>query len=278
MLKLHVKHRTEMRYAGEAHDSINEIRLTPKSTGRQEVSQASIRVDPDVAVHRHADAFGNDVAWFQIVEPHSTLIVESEAIVTTTAPGHETARVPWSSLDDPAMRSDLSEYLHASPLVHWPREVDEFSASLGLDQIDDMAGWLRATEMGVNRSIEYLPGSTDVNTTVQHVLKVRSGVCQDMAHLFLALSRRRGIPARYVSGWLHEPGRERPSESHAWCEAWIPGAGWREFDPTHPDPNLEHYVRIAVGRDYSDVPPFRGSYIGSATDRMTVTVELTEIA
>jgi transglutaminase-like putative cysteine protease len=276
VLKLRVKHRTEMRYAGDAHDSINEVRLSPPSNARQSVRVAQITVHPHAAIHRHIDAFGNEVAWFQVVEPHDTLIVEAEAVVTVTPHPPHPQHVPWHTLDVPTVRDEVGEYLDPSPLVRWPAQVDEFAQDLQLGTIDSIPGWLRATEMGVNRAITYMPGSTDVDTTVEHILKVRSGVCQDMAHLFLALCRRRGIPARYVSGWLYEPGRDRPGESHAWCEAWIPGVGWMEFDPTHPDPDLDRYVRIGVGRDYTDVPPLRGSYLGSPTESMVVTVQIAE--
>ena len=97
-----------------------------------------------------------------------------------------------------------------------------------------------------------------------------------MAHLFIALCRRQGVPARYISGWMHQAGRDEPSESHAWCEAWVPGVGWIEFDPTHPEPDLSHYIRVAVGRDYTDVPPFRGTYVGDPTKEMIISVEIDE--
>ncbi len=108
-------------------------------------------------------------------------------------------------------------------------------------------------------------------------MRVGRGVCQDMAHLMIAVARRRGVAARYVSGWLYLPGHEGPGESHAWVEFAVPGLGWVEFDPTHPSPDTEHYVRLAVGRDYADVPPLRGSYIGPATERMDVSVEVRAI-
>ena len=277
MLKLRVKHRTEMRYAGEAHDSINEVRLSPRSNGRQQVELSAITVEPSASIHRHHDAFGNEVAWFQVTDPHRSLVVESDVLVAVTPHPPHPDDVPWSALDDPPIRTELGEYLDQSPLVDWPEAVHQFADSLNLDEIHDIVAWVRATEIGVNQAITYVPGVTDVDTTVEHVLQVRSGVCQDMAHLFLALCRRRGVPARYVSGWLYEPGRDTPSESHAWCEAWIPGVGWMEFDPTHPEPELNRYVRIGVGRDYTDVPPFRGSYVGAATERMVVTVEMSEV-
>jgi transglutaminase-like putative cysteine protease len=95
-----------------------------------------------------------------------------------------------------------------------------------------------------------------------------------MAHLMLAVARRRGVGARYVSGWLNLPGREEPGESHAWVELAIPGRGWIEFDPTHPDPAHEHYVRLAIGRDYADVAPTRGVYKGLAAGPLAVAVHV----
>ena len=122
--------------------------------------------------------------------------------------------------------------------------------------------WGATLEAEINEAIVYTPGVTEVDTPVEEVVRVGRGVCQDMAHLMIAVARRRGVAARYVSGWLHLPGLEGPGESHAWVEIAVPGLGWVEFDPTHPSPATEHYVRLAVGRDYADVPPLRGSYLG----------------
>ncbi|MFN8108301.1 MAG: transglutaminase family protein [Thermoleophilia bacterium] len=277
MLRLLAKHRTEMHYAGEARDSINEIRLCPRSNGRQRVELCHVEVEPHVGVHHHLDAFGNDVAWFQIDQPHTELVVETTAVVLVTPHPPHPDTVPWEALRAPEVRDGFAEFLSESELVHWPHSVDYFAQGLELDGIEDVARWLRALERAVNDNIRYERGSTGVDTTVEHLLQVRRGVCQDMAHLFLALCRRKGVPARYVSGWLFQPGRDEPGESHAWCDAWVPGAGWMEFDPTHPEPNMDHYIRIGVGRDYMDVPPFRGTYVGAATERMAVHVTVEEL-
>ncbi len=278
MLKLRARHRTEMQYAGEVRESVNEIRLCPRGNGRQQVELCEIVTRPHAEVHRHFDAFGNEVAWFQIEDAHDGLIVDAHAIVTVTPHPPMPPAAPWRLLHEPGLQDRMSDYLSASALVHWPESVDYFAQGLEVDAIDDVAEWLRATERAVNDSIRYEKGSTTVDTTVERLIQVRRGVCQDMAHLFLALCRRRGVPARYVSGWLFQPGRGEPGESHAWCDAWVPGVGWMEFDPTHPNPNLDHYIRIGVGRDYFDVPPFRGTYVGAPTERMLVTVEIDEIS
>lgn len=276
MRRLLARHRTELRYAGEARDSVNEVRLSPSSGGRQRVVEMAIRVEPATEVHRYVDAFGNEVAWFQVEEPHARLVVEADAVVEVSPHAPPPGAVPWESLDDPALRDEMAEYLLPSALVHWPEAVDYFAQGLEVADEDVMA-WLIGTERAVNRSIVYERGHTHVDTPVERVVQARRGVCQDMAHLFIALCRRRGAPARYVSGWLHQAGRDEPGESHAWAEAWVPGAGWTEFDPTHPDPDLSHYVRIGVGRDYGDVPPFRGTYLGDPTEAMDVTVRIREV-
>jgi transglutaminase-like putative cysteine protease len=106
------------------------------------------------------------------------------------------------------------------------------------------------------------------------VLKLRKGVCQDFAHLFVSVGRAMGVPTRYVSGYIPAGGgRVGYGASHAWAEAMIPGRGWVGYDPTNPVRAGEDHVRVAVGRDYYDVPPTRGVYIGGAAEEMEVVVE-----
>jgi transglutaminase-like putative cysteine protease len=116
-----------------------------------------------------------------------------------------------------------------------------------------------------------------VDSSIDEVIGDRQGVCQDVAHLTLALARSCGIPCRYVSGYLARPPQRDdapPDESHAWVEAWIPELGWRGFDPTHDTMAGERYIRVAVGRDYADVPPTRGVCKGNPRGRLTVGVRI----
>jgi transglutaminase-like putative cysteine protease len=268
-----------MRYAGPAGESVNEIRLSPVDNGRQRVEWSHVRVDPPAELLRHRDSFGNDVRWFQVVGDHETLVVESEAIVVTT-PG---ARLPASAggelseLDEPAYVDGNAEFLAPTTHVRWSGPVAEFGDALELDESEGALAWVRGLEAEVNRAIVYTTGVTRVDTPIEDVVVAGAGVCQDMAHLMIALCRRRRMAARYVSGWLRLHGAERPSESHAWLEAAVPGLGWVELDPTHPDPVHEDYVRVAVGRDYADVPPLRGSYLGPPTEAMNVVVQVREL-
>ena len=137
--------------------------------------------------------------------------------------------------------------------------------------------WVSALAVAINDALVYEPGTTNVETPVEGVIAAGRGVCQDFANVFLAVCRQRGVAARYVSGWLYEPDREGPVESHAWVEVHVPGAGWVEEDPTHPGGVGDRHVRIAVGRDYGDVVPIKGAYVGGATESMTVEVELIDL-
>ena len=268
-----------MRYGGAGGESVNEIRLSPSDNGRQRVEWSHVRVEPATELFGHTDAFGNRVCWFQLVGEHETLVVESEAIVLTKpAPRHPaSAGGEMAALDDPAYADRHAEFLLPSAHVRWGGPVGELGDGLALEEADGALAWVRRLEAGVNGAIAYTTGATRVDTAVEEVVRAGAGVCQDMAHLMIALCRRRGMAARYVSGWLHLPGIEGPGESHAWIEAAVPGLGWVGLDPTHPDPSHEHYVRLAVGRDYADVPPLRGSYIGPPTEAMTVAVQVKEL-
>lgn len=278
MPRLHAKHRTEIRYAGNVGESVNEVRLTPSANGRQSVEWCHMRSEPAAEMLSHRDAYGNVVHWFQLTQPHGRLVVESEAIVATRPAPPRDGAGGGSMADaaDPRYADAHAEFLAGSRHVRWVEPVGAFADALALDDSSALA-WGRSLEAEVNRAITYTPGVTQVDTPVEEVVRVGHGVCQDMAHLMIAVARRRGVAARYVSGWLNLPGRDEPGESHAWVELNVPGLGWVEFDPTHPEPRLGDYVRLAFGRDYGDVPPLRGSYLGPATEQMTVTVEVREI-
>ena len=279
MPRLHAKHRTEIRYAGPAGESVNEIRLTPSDNGRQRVEWSHVRVEPAAELLSHTDAFGNAVSWFQLVGAHELLVVESEAIVVTTPAPRPPASEggDLSELDDPQYIDRWAEFLTPSAHVRWGGPVAELGDALELNEDEGALAWVRGLEAEVNRAIVYTTGATRVDTPIEDVVRAGVGVCQDMAHLMIALCRRRGMAARYISGWLHLPGIDRPGESHAWVEAAVPGLGWIELDPTHPEPAGEDYVRLAVGRDYTDVPPLRGSYIGPVTEGMDVVVYVREL-
>lgn len=276
--RLYVKHRTEFHYDGGARESVNEVRLGPVDGVRQRVEHSQLTIDPGADVATSRDAWGNCVWWFQIPELHDRLEVIAESTVTTLTPDPVsptlTPAADWAAVDGMEYRNSWAEFLLPSALVGWSDLTREFGASLDANPFDGVAAWGAQLAASLNASLVYERGATDTTTTVDGVIEHGRGVCQDFAHVFVALCRLRGVAAKYISGWLHEPDREGPAESHAWAAIQVPGSGWLEVDPTHPGVVDDRYVRIAVGRDYEDVVPIRGTYLGGATTSMSVEVEL----
>ena len=136
---------------------------------------------------------------------------------------------------------------------------------------------LRTLTRGIYDSFEYESGITEVHSPIEHALSERRGVCQDFAHIMIAIARSWGIPTRYVSGYLYHKGsrdRSRADATHAWVESYLPSLGWVGFDPTNNILPGERHVRAAVGRDYADVPPTRGTYTGGADSELSIAVSL----
>lgn len=253
----------------------------PSSSERQRVEAATLTVTPDAPLARRDDAFGNTVHWFQVPDAHDRLLVEAQAVVLTRSSPEpvvtRSAAEQWAALEARDYRESMAEYLIPSAYVRWPEPVAAFVDSLELPGEAPLVEWLRELEQRVRGALQYEQGATGVDTPVETVAAERRGVCQDFAHLAIAACRRSGVAARYVSGWMFQPERESPGESHAWMEAYLPEAGWVESDPTHPGPLDDRYIRLAAGRDYADVAPLRGTYVGAPTERMTVTVEVREL-
>ena len=129
----------------------------------------------------------------------------------------------------------------------------------------------------IYRLFAYVPNSTKVDSPIDEALRTRQGVCQDFAHIMIALVRPLKIPCRYVSGYMfhrdeEEKDRSLEGASHAWVEALVPGLGWVAFDPTNNLVGGDRHIRVAIGRDYADVPPTRGVYKGEAQSELSVAV------
>jgi transglutaminase-like putative cysteine protease len=129
----------------------------------------------------------------------------------------------------------------------------------------------------VHRALAYTPGATTVKTTAEEALASGRGVCQDFAHLMIAACRALDLPARYVSGYVFSPRRGTSAASHAWADVFVAARGWIALDPTHDSPQTDHYVRLAVGRDYADVTPTRGVYKGAGKETMAVDVRVEKV-
>ncbi len=239
-----------------------------------------MQIDPRGVVYAYPDYWGALVESFDIHEPHRTLEVVALSTVETPG-GHPSAPgISWKDLRGPVVRDRFCEFLDPSEFVddawHDPTRVEL------LERLRSSASPVAAMHdvvSVVHGHIRYTPGVTSVSTTAAEAWDSAQGVCQDFAHASLSLLRSLGIPARYVSGYLHTEeeavGETVLGESHAWIEAWC--GGWEAFDPTNDRSVGSAHVKVAAGRDYRDVPPLKGLYAGGGSEDLGVVVEITQL-
>jgi transglutaminase-like putative cysteine protease len=270
-------HRTTFSYAGKAHDSFNEVRLKPLEDATQSCRSFELRTDPGTQMRDYVDFYGNTVHYFDIMAGHEKLVIEAISEVETT-PNAVRPPVPVVATEVDAERELRSEFLVDSHYV--PLEVSVWKEAQDALQNGRSDLWsdVRQICRHVYTTFAYKPRSTGVATVATEAIRLRSGVCQDFAHVALGMCRTSGIPARYVSGYFIKVER-RPGEveaSHAWIEAFVPGYGWAAYDPTHDRAADERYVKVACGRDYADIRPVSGTYRGGKTRSLDVEVRLRE--
>jgi transglutaminase-like putative cysteine protease len=273
-------HRTTFVYAGNAHDSFNEVRLRPVDDASQTCRSFELRIDPSTAIRDYVDFYGNTVHYFDITEAHAKLIIEAVSEVDTTpnAARPPVPSVPFTQFAANNENELQAEFLTGSHYVPLDVELWKEAQDVLNGRRTDVWSDVRLLCAHIYRTFKYRPRTTGVGTLATDALKQRTGVCQDFAHVALGLCRSSGIPARYVSGYFIKTQR-RPEEeeaSHAWLEAFIPGYGWAGFDPTHDIVTDERYFKVAVGRDYADVPPVSGTYRGGKTRSLGVDVRVRE--
>jgi transglutaminase-like putative cysteine protease len=272
-------HRTTFAYTGKAHDSFNEVRLRPLDDATQTCRSFELRTDPTTQLREYVDFYGNMVHYFDITAGHDKLVIEAISEVETT-PNSARPAVPIAARTQAGAEHDLgAEFLVDSHYV--PLDVSVWKeAQDALHEGGQSDVWtdVRRICRHVYTSFAYRPRTTGVATLATDAIKLRSGVCQDFAHVALGMCRTSGIPARYVSGYFIKVER-RPGEeeaSHAWIEAYVPGFGWAAYDPTHDRAADDRYVKVACGRDYGDIRPVSGTYRGGKTRSLEVEVRLRE--
>ena len=272
-MKWEIIHRTSYAYASPVRDSFNEAHLQPFSDEWQTVEHFLLKVLPAARLRHHHDFYSNVVHHFEIPEPHSTLLVESNLRVTTKARTElalDATPFPLARIGEAAREPRVFEFLQESRFVETSPEVWRLALDVTQGVTDTWQAAL-ALMNWVHGNIRYVTASTTVHTHTRDVLRDRQGVCQDFAHVTISLCRALKIPALYVSGYL---ATENASATHAWMEVLIPGVGWRPLDPTHDRQTDENYVKIGVGRDYADVPPVTGNYKGTTERQLQVQVSI----
>lgn len=280
-MRLQIVHRTHYRYSLPVSENFNEVRLQPVSAESQECHAFRLQTTPNAPLRRYHDLYLNLVDHFYIADPHSELLVEATSVVSTsTPPPRETpVAFPLQRIGECLRMERCYDFLQGSEYI--PLDVEVWR--LGRDATEGLTdAWEAALAMMrfVHDRFTYDASATTVHTRVSDVLQVRRGVCQDFAHVLIAMCRSLKIPARYVSGYLYVGPAETLRgnlASHAWVEVFLPGFGWLALDPTNNRPADEHHVKVAVGRDYADAAPIHGNFKGRAGQTMTVQLEITRL-
>ncbi|WP_248929186.1 transglutaminase family protein [Paenibacillus hamazuiensis] len=286
-MKIEISHVTRYTYEEPATDSVNEIRLTPRTNYRQSCYHHEISIEPVAALFSYEDYFGNRVHAFSVAKPHRELVIRTKATVVT----HDRPLTPFnpdagsSQLEELAgekLRNRYIEYLLPTDYTEVTPELLEFAEELGPLADGEVYEWVRGAAAAIYRQFVYDPQATSVHTTVSEMLQLRRGVCQDFTHLLIALCRSKGIPSRYVSGYhfvgdLQGGSADFEQASHAWVEVFIPGMGWSGIDPTNNAEIGWRYVKLAHGRDYKDIVPVKGVYRGTGNQRLEVVVDVKKL-
>ena len=279
-----IRYLTDYDYDADVVDNLNALRVKPMGSGRQRCDEFSVRLTPEVRLHRHTDYFGTEVVEFEISRPHRHLTIDVRARVTTKAAADPPVAT-WDALRDPSYREAGGEFLLQTDDAPGHPVLEEMLATTAAVS-NPLAMLMLLSELIPDR-FEYRQGATYVDSTIEHLLEVGAGVCQDYVHLGLCLLRHHGIAARYVSGYLFAAPSDGSQESvevdtHAWLEALlpVPGGGepvWVGADPTNRGLAGETHVKIGHGRHYTDVPPIKGVYRGVANATLAASVTMTRL-
>ncbi|GAB3931632.1 transglutaminase family protein [Kribbella albertanoniae] len=277
--RLRVVHTTGYRYDGPVAQSYNEARLTPRSDDRQNLMVARLETVPATRAYKYTDYWGTEVNAFDLFTPHTELKVVASSVVETTGQPLPAVDASWNDVRSSESVDLYAEYLEWTSYVPKHRELT--AVARGLRKGRTPQETVLAVSKWVHDTLKYQRGTTGVHSSAIDAWQAGEGVCQDYAHLTLAMLRAVGIPSRYVSGYLHTKpnaavGETVVGESHAWIEAWT--GEWWGFDPTNDLPIAHRHVWVATGRDYADVSPLKGIYSGGAATAIEVTVDMTRLA
>ncbi|MEX0592344.1 MAG: transglutaminase family protein [Nitriliruptoraceae bacterium] len=289
-MRLDITYLTRFDYPAPVRESQNELRACPTTDDRQQLVHYDVTSTPSSRVVSYVDFWGTRVDTFGIRPRHEALEVVAAATVDTGPAAVAPASMPWARVEEQRFLDAHFSFLQRSPHVDWGHDVAEaarraITTARGASG-DDLIAAIRAVHNEA-ATLDFRPGATYVGVGVDDVYGAGAGVCQDFAHLAVAMYRSALIPARYVSGYLFATsdetgedvaGDEVEVQTHAWVEVAVPGFGWWALDPTNDQEVGERHVTIGRGRDYDDVAPFRGIYNGAAAHKLTVSVHMRRLA
>jgi transglutaminase-like putative cysteine protease len=286
-----VQHSTRFTYTDPVPICHNRVHLAPRQTARQNCRLHRLSVDPEPSVFsRRIDYFGNEVDFFSVQESHEGLTVTADSVVEVLPP--------------PPIPSDLPAWEEVAakiPTDNSPEGLIVHHCALPSPRVvptDDLRSYARPSFTAARPIVEAVsdlmlriytefafdPRATTVHTPPQELLSLRRGVCQDFAHLAIGCLRSLGLSARYVSGYVcttpppNSPRLLGADASHAWLSVHCGPAGWIDFDPTNNVIVGDAHVTIGWGRDYTDVRPIQGVFVGGGDHSMTVAVDVVPTA
>ncbi len=277
------RHITRYTYSAPIRESIMEVRMQPRSDGVQRCAEFNLTVRPHARPTSYHDHQGNIVHHFDIPGKHDQLFLLAEATVEIEPlPPLPEALPPaaWNELDALTAGGNFWDTLQPSVFARPTALLEQLAGELGVERGSDPLSTLLHVNHSLYAAFSYEPQSTTVDSAIDEAIAERRGVCQDFSHIMITLVRRLGIPCRYVSGYLYHQrkddyhDRSEEDASHAWIEAFLPGLGWRGFDPTNNLIAGQRHIRVAEGRDYADVPPTRGVFRGTASSQLGVSVRI----
>jgi transglutaminase-like putative cysteine protease len=277
---LKIMHETDLAYTGPINETVMELRMAPRQEQDQHRLSFRLAIGPATPVTGYFDWLGNLVHAFTINAFHERIRIVATSVVETDRPTIDVPTLPdrWP-VDVTTLDYAVRDYLRFGASVVDAPALRELADSLKPRRGMPLGELVQSMLRTIGERFTYEKGVTTAASPITEILEHGRGVCQDFTHLMIGVSRALGIPARYVSGFVHPEGERYRgyTQTHAWCELWFPSAGWIGFDPTNACMVSGNFVRVAVGRDYRDVPPNRGMYKGQGKESMTVSVQSEEL-
>jgi transglutaminase-like putative cysteine protease len=278
MPRFKIHHITRYRYEAPVRDSANQVILFPIADQYQEVMKQELTITGEPVMDVYKDYYGNQIGSFMYAAAHTELVIESRVEVTTITRelpnDDQPVATQWDQLQ--SLRYDV---LYIDFLKQEPFDaINEIKQLTQLEQFNIVSPLTAAKRLNeyVFNNFSYIKGVTSVETTPDEIWKLKAGVCQDFAHILLVMLRVIGIPARYVSGYIcpNQNGMRGEGATHAWVEAYIPFYGWLGLDPTNDCMVNDLHIRLAVGRNFTDCSPVKGTYKGTGNHSLEVGVSI----
>ncbi|WP_141430536.1 transglutaminase family protein [Bacillus sp. 03113] len=281
-MKYEVLQSTKYTYSRPVSQSINKCVFKPLSNSNQNLILYEQIINPNATGSEYLDYWGNEVSTFYVWEPHDFLEVQTRSVLEIS---YEPVNVIITLDIEKEMKSNAFKKRYAEFLCHTEYSIlhdhmiEEVLKKVGRDQLD-LYHFVEKVNQYIYNHFSYVPGATHVKTVASEAFEMKTGVCQDFTHIMLAICRSQGIPSRYVSGYIYngeDAAMRGDAVTHAWVEVYFPTYGWIGFDPTNDMLALDYHICVATGRDYADITPMKGVYMGNASHEMNVSIRVSAV-